>query len=210
MTGVLAADPVAHVVSALLLVFGVGGQRVEDEDPGDQRVQDGREQQRQHEKHAKIKEVNGQIKLPGDSVAAGDDGDVVVHQLLDVRQVEPHHAVQRGESPDEQDDPLSSGQGAQKLSFNRVADSDVSLYGERGNGARGGVDPEILKVGDTEAPMVAKHPGAEDAVRDGGQASRCQHHQVGHSQTDQIAVGWSPHVFGGEHHQDDHHVANDS
>lgn len=87
VTGVFAADPVADVVaveSVLLLVFVVGGQRVEEEDPGDQSVQDGGEQQRQHEKDAEIKEVNGQIKLPGDSVAAGDDGDVVVHQLLDV------------------------------------------------------------------------------------------------------------------------------
>ncbi len=87
MTGVLAAGSVLEVlvvVSVLLLVFWVGGQRVEEEDPADEPVQDGGEQQRQHEEDAEIKEVNGQIKLPGDSVAAGDDGDVVVHELLDV------------------------------------------------------------------------------------------------------------------------------
>lgn len=47
------------VVSVLLVVFGVGGQRVEEEDPGDESVHDRREQQRQHEKNAEIKEVNG-------------------------------------------------------------------------------------------------------------------------------------------------------
>lgn len=90
-----------------------------------------------------------------------------------------------------------------------MADGDVSLYSERCYGARGRVDPEILKVGDAQASIVAKHPRSEDAVRDGGKASGCQHHQVCHSQTDQIAVGWSPHMFGGEHHQNDHNVAND-
>ena len=88
MSGVLAAGPVVDVVvvvvSVLLLVFGVGGQRVEEEDPGDESVQHRGEQQRQHEEDAEIEEVDGQIKLPGDSVAAGDDGDVVVHQLLEV------------------------------------------------------------------------------------------------------------------------------
>lgn len=47
------------VVSVLLLVFRVGGQRVEEEDPGDEAVQNRREQQRQHEKDAEIKKVNG-------------------------------------------------------------------------------------------------------------------------------------------------------
>ena len=49
----------------LLVVFGVGGQRVEEEDPGDESVQDRGEQQRQHEEDAEIEKVNGQIKLSG-------------------------------------------------------------------------------------------------------------------------------------------------
>lgn len=47
-----------------------------------------------------------------------------------------------------------------------MTDGDVSLYGERCYGARGGVDPEVLKVGDAEAPIVAKHPRSKDTVRD--------------------------------------------
>lgn len=82
--GVL-TDGVIVVSVLLLLVFGVGGQRVEEEDPADESVQDCGEQQWHHEKDAEIEKVNGQIKPPGHSVAAGDDGDVVVvHELLDV------------------------------------------------------------------------------------------------------------------------------
>lgn len=61
MAGVLAAGFVVDVVVVLsvLLVFGVGGQRVEEEDPGDEPVQDRGEQQRQHEEDAEVEEVDG-------------------------------------------------------------------------------------------------------------------------------------------------------
>lgn len=62
MTGVFAAGSLIGgvvVLSVILLVFGIGGQRVEEEDPGDESVQNRREQQRQHEKDAEIKKVNG-------------------------------------------------------------------------------------------------------------------------------------------------------
>jgi len=193
----------------LLLVCGVGGQRVEEEDPGDEAVQHRGEQQRQHEEHPEVEEVDRQVELPGHPVAARDDGDVVVHQLLDVRQVEPHDAVQRREGPHEQDDLLGAGQRAQELRFDGVADGDVALDGERGDGARGRVDPQVLEVGDAQAPVVAEHPRAEEPVGERRQTGRRQHHEVRHRQTHQVAVGGSPHVFGGEHHQDHHHVAHD-
>lgn len=39
-----------------------------------------------------------------------------------------------------------------------MADGDVSLDGEGCDGAGGRVDPQILEVGDAEAPVVSEHP----------------------------------------------------
>lgn len=217
MTGVLAGDPVAGVaVFALFVlrlpvpVLGLYGQRVEVEHLGDEAVQDGGEQQRHHEEDPEVHEVDGHVQVPLHPVPADDEGDVGVDHLLDVRQIEPHGAVQTGQGPEEGDDLFGSGIGAQRLGFNRIADGDVSLHGERRDGGGGGVDAQILEVGDARATVAAVHPVSEDAARDGGRAGSREHHQVGHSQAYDVAVGRSLHVFGGEHHQDHHHVANDS
>lgn len=195
---------------ALPPAFGVRGQRVEEQDPGDQAVQNRGQQQRQHEEDAEVEEVNGQVELPGDPVAARDDGDVGEHLQLDVGQIEPHDAVDGGADPNQQDDPPGPGQRAQELGLDRVADGDVALDGEGGDGARGRVDAQVLQVGDEQAAAAAEHPGGEQAVRDGGQPGGRQDHQVGHRQTHQVAVGWSAHVPGDEHHQDHHHVPHDA
>ena len=112
--GGAAADHSFSLAHRLLLpylgaAFGVRRQRIEEKYPGDQCVQNGGQQEGQHVKHRKIREVNGQVVAPGHLVRAAEQHRVVVHQLLGVRQKEPHHAVGRGERPHQRDDLLRPG-----------------------------------------------------------------------------------------------------
>lgn len=89
-----------------------------------------------------------------------------------------------------------------------MADGDVALHGEGGDGARGRVDAQVLEVGDAQAARVAEHPLAEQGFGDVGQSGGRQDHQVSRGQAHQVAVGRGAHVLGGQHHQYDHHVAD--
>lgn len=111
--GGAAADHPPSLARLLLPLLGaalrVRGQRVEEEDAGDEPVHDGGQRQGQHVEHGEIREVNRQVVTPGDFVAAAEQHHVVVRQLFDVRQEEPQDAVGGGERPHQQDDLLCPG-----------------------------------------------------------------------------------------------------
>ena len=91
-----------------------------------------------------------------------------------------------------------------------MADGDVALHGEGGDGAGGRVDPQVLEISDPQAARVPEHPLPVQGVGDVGQPGCGQDHQVSRGQAHQVTVGGSPHVFGGQHHQDHHHVPHDA
>lgn len=111
--GGAAADhsaPLARLLPPLLgAALRVRGQRVDEEDAGDEPVQDGGQGQGQHVEHGEIREVNRQVVTPGHFVAAAEQHHVVVSQLCDVRQEEPQDAVGRGERPHQHNDLLRPG-----------------------------------------------------------------------------------------------------
>lgn len=73
--------------------------------------------------------------------------------------------------------------------------------------AGGSINPQILKVRYAETASMTVDPCPSQTVCNVGQTSRHQDHQVGYSQTDQIAVGRCPHITSDENHQDYHDVA---
>ena len=200
--------PLVHR-AAPAAVAQVGGQWAHEQDPGDEAVQHGGHGQRQHVEQCEVQEVDRHVEVPGHAVAARHHHAVGVHRLIRVHQEEPHDAVQRGGDPDASDDPLGARHGADELGLDGVADGDVALDGEGGDGAGGHVDAQVLQVGDAQAAAVAVDPEGHH-IGDVGQAGGQQHDEVGHGQADQVAVGGSDHVLGAQNHQDHHDVAGDA
>lgn len=77
-----------------------------------------------------------------------------------------------------------------------MADGDVALHGEGGDGAGGRVYSQVLEVSDPETAHVAEHPLSVQGVGDVGKPRCDQDHQVCRGQAHQVTVGGSAHVFG--------------
>ena len=96
------------------------------------------------------------------------------------------------------DDLFGAGHGAHGLGPDRVADGDVALDGEGGDGERGGVDAHVLGVDEDGAQRSAEGPlvDAEERLGHGGQRGGQQDEAVGYGEREEVAVGGGVHGAG--------------
>lgn len=106
------------------------GQRIQVKDSGDETVKSDGQEQRDHVEDGEVDQVDGQVEVSRDAVAALN---TTVRVHLDVHQEQPEHTVYTGESPHPSNDAFGSGYRTNRLSPHWVTYSDVSVEPRENN-----------------------------------------------------------------------------
>lgn len=100
------------------------GQRTQVKDSGDETVKSDGQEQRDHVEDGKVDQVDGQVEVSRDAVAALN---TTIRVHLDVHQEQPEHTVNTGESPHPGNDAFGSGHRTDSLSPHWVTYGDVPV-----------------------------------------------------------------------------------
>lgn len=100
------------------------GQRIQVKDSGDETVKSNGQKQRDNVEDGEVDEVNRQIEVSRNAVAALN---TTVRVHLDVHKEEPEHTVDTGENPHPGNDAFGSGNRTDGLCPHWVTYGDVSV-----------------------------------------------------------------------------------